>query len=100
MPRLAAVKSEMARRDIEALIINNPSNLAYLTGHTGGPTTIPQRLVVSSHKEEPTFVVRKMDAPAALHQTFLQHSSVIGYPEKPHRQSCRGRLRRSDRFAQ
>jgi len=81
MRRLAVVKSAMARRDIDALIINDPANLTYLTGHTGGPTVIPQGLVVSVHKEEPTFIVRKMDLPAALHQTFLQHSNVIAYPE-------------------
>lgn len=79
--RLSAVKSDMARRDIEALVVNSPSNIAYLTGYTAGSAYVPQALVVSAHKKEPTFVLRRMDAPAAIHQTFLEHDNVIGYPE-------------------
>ncbi|MCP3392276.1 Xaa-Pro peptidase family protein [Bradyrhizobium sp. CCGB12] len=79
--RLAAVKSEMARLDIETLFVVDVANLTYLTGHWGAPTTIPQGLIVSLREEEPAFIVRKMDVPAAHHQTFLQRGSVIGYPE-------------------
>ncbi|MCK1675352.1 Xaa-Pro peptidase family protein, partial [Bradyrhizobium sp. 150] len=38
-------------------------------------------LVVSMHQEEPTFILRKMDAPAALHQTFMERGKVVTYPE-------------------
>ncbi|MBT1516663.1 Xaa-Pro peptidase family protein [Bradyrhizobium sp. SRL28] len=79
--RLAAVKSEMARRDIDTLIINNSSNITYLTGYTAKSGYVPQVLVVSIHKEEPTFILRKMDVPAAIHQAFLERGNVIGYPE-------------------
>jgi len=37
--------------------------------------------VISKDKTEPVFFLRRQDAPAAVHQTYLQPSSVIGYPE-------------------
>lgn len=79
--RLAAVKSEMASRGIEALVVNNGSNITYLTGYTALSGYVPQGLVVSAGKEEPTFILRRQDAPAAVHQTFLARENVIGYPE-------------------
>ncbi|ESZ55495.1 hydrolase [Mesorhizobium sp. L103C119B0] len=79
--RLGAVKSEMAQRDIEALVVTNSSNITYLTGYTARSAYVAQGLVVSIHQEEPTFILRKMDAPAALHQTFMERDKVIGYPE-------------------
>ncbi|WP_024520839.1 Xaa-Pro peptidase family protein [Bradyrhizobium sp. Tv2a-2] len=79
--RLAAVKAEMARREIDALVVSNPSNIAYLTGHTAYSSYVPQGVVVSVHEEEPTFIVRHMDALAAFHESFLGQRNVIGYPE-------------------
>ena len=79
--RLAAVKSEMAGRDIDALIVSNSSNITYLTGYTARSGYVPQGLVVSIHEEEPTFILRRQDAPAAIHLTFLERGKVIGYPE-------------------
>ena len=37
--------------------------------------------MVLSREELPTFILRRQDAPAALHQTYLTHRNVIGYPE-------------------
>lgn len=79
--RLAAVKSEMAQRDIDALVVSSPANITYLSGHTAYTSYVPQGLVVSMHKEEPTFIMRRMDAPAAIHESFLDRNNVIGYPE-------------------
>lgn len=79
--RLAAVKSEMARRDIDALVVSHSSNITYLTGYTARSGYVPQGLVVAIHKEEPAFILRQMDAPAAIHLTFLERSNVIGYRE-------------------
>lgn len=79
--RLAALKSEMARREIDALVVNNMSNITYLTGYTAKSGYVPQGLVVSIHVEEPTFILRRQDAPAAIHQAFMDRGKVIGYPE-------------------
>lgn len=80
--RLAAVKSEMARRQVDALVVVNTANITYLTGFTAMPVGyIPQGLVVSADREEPTAIVRLMEVPAVIHQTFLDRNSVIGYSE-------------------
>ncbi|MCK1688315.1 Xaa-Pro peptidase family protein [Bradyrhizobium sp. 145] len=81
--RLAAVKAEMARRDIHALVVNNAANVAYLSGYTvsGSWGSLAQALLVAIDKEEPVLVVRQCDAPAAIHQTFLERVNVIGFSE-------------------
>lgn len=79
--RLAAVKEEMGRRGVEALVVTAPANITYLTGYTSKSGYVPQGLVVSLKDEEPTFLTRQMDAPAAIHQMFTDRSRVIGYPE-------------------
>lgn len=79
--RLAAVKSEMAKRGVDSLIVNSPSNITYLSGHTAYTAYVPQGLVVSMQEEEPTFIMRRMDAAAAIHESFLDRNNVISYPE-------------------
>lgn len=79
--RLAAVKAEMARREIDALLVRSDANITYLTGYTARSGYVAQGLVVLGRAERPTFVLRRQDAPAALHQTYLTHLNVIGYPE-------------------
>lgn len=79
--RLSAVKAEMIRREVDALVVTTPANITYLSGYTSKSGYVPQALVVSASDEEPTFVTRRMDAPAAIHQMFVHRSRVIGYPE-------------------
>ncbi|WFU62624.1 M24 family metallopeptidase [Bradyrhizobium brasilense] len=79
--RLAAAKSEMKRREIDALIVSDTYNITYLTGYTANSGYVPQALVVSLHEEEPTFILRRQDAPAAIHQTFMDRDRITGYPE-------------------
>lgn len=79
--RLTAVKSEMERRNVEALVVTTPANITYLSGYTSKSGYVPQGLVVSLKDEEPTFIARRMDGPAAIHQMFVDRSHVIGYPE-------------------
>ncbi|WP_091968026.1 M24 family metallopeptidase [Bradyrhizobium shewense] len=79
--RVAAVKAEMTRRGVDALVVNNSRNVTYLTGCTARTGITPQAVVVSMGNEEPTFIMRGLDAPAAIHQSFLDRGRVIGYPE-------------------
>ncbi|UCI31897.1 M24 family metallopeptidase [Mesorhizobium sp. B4-1-4] len=79
--RHAAVKVEMAHRDLIALFISDPSNITYLTGYTTPSGYVPQGLVVTMADEEPTLVLRAMDAPAGVHQSFMDRDKVIAYPE-------------------
>ncbi|MCK1517516.1 aminopeptidase P family protein [Bradyrhizobium sp. 190] len=79
--RLSAVKLEMKRRETDVLVVTSPSNITYLTGYTAKSGYVPQGLVVSLKEDEPTFLTRRMDAPAALHQMFMDTGRVIGYSE-------------------
>lgn len=81
MRRLANVKAEMRKRGLAALLVNDPANIAYLTGYTAHSAYVPQGLIVDLDQEEPFFIVRKMDAPAGIYQTFLDRARVLGYPE-------------------
>ncbi|UFW71416.1 M24 family metallopeptidase [Bradyrhizobium sp. WU425] len=79
--RLAEVKLEMKRREIDALVVTTPANITYLSGYTSKSGYVPQGLLVLLEDEEPTFITRRMDGPAAIHQMFIDPSRVIGYPE-------------------
>nr|WP_229192098.1 aminopeptidase P family N-terminal domain-containing protein [Bradyrhizobium brasilense] len=79
--RLSAVKAEMERRRIDALVVTTPANITYLSGYTSKSGYVPQALVVFATDEEPTFLTRRMDAPAAIHQMFVDRNRVISYPE-------------------
>ncbi|WMY11050.1 M24 family metallopeptidase [Paraburkholderia phenoliruptrix] len=79
--RLAAVKSEMARRGVETLVVSFDRNMNYLAGYTARTAYVPQGLVVSMRQDEPTIILRLMDTYAAHYQTFLVREHVIGYPE-------------------
>ncbi|MBM7487852.1 Xaa-Pro aminopeptidase [Bradyrhizobium sp. USDA 3686] len=76
------MKSEMTRRDIEALFVSDPNNITYLTRYTTPLGYVPQGLLILLKHEEPTSILRLMDAPAAIHQTFLARDRIIGYPEE------------------
>lgn len=78
--RLAAVKSEMARREVEALVVTSWANITYLTGNRTRMFSM-HALVVSIRDEEPTLVVRGLDVVGCIHQTFLDRSKVIGYSD-------------------
>lgn len=79
--RLSAVKAEMKRREIDVLMISIPANVTYLTGYTAKSGYIPQGVIVSLNEEEPSFLTRRVDAAAAVHQMFMDSSRIIGYPE-------------------
>lgn len=79
--RLAAVKQDMERRDIDIIFITDASNITYLTGYAAISAYVPQGVVVSMHEKEPTIILRRMDAPAAIYQTFVDREKIIGYPE-------------------
>ncbi|WP_441258726.1 M24 family metallopeptidase [Bradyrhizobium sp. 521_C7_N1_3] len=79
--RLTAVKEAMKKRDVEALVVTTSANITYLTGYTSKSAYIPQGLIVELSEEEPTFFTRRMDAPAAIHQMFVDRGRIFGYPE-------------------
>src|SRR6516225_7914968 len=79
--RMAAVKAEMAKQGVETLVVINIKNITYLTGYTAKSAYVPQGVVVSASREEPAFILRQCDWPAALHQAWMSRDNIIMYPE-------------------
>ncbi|MER8880903.1 Xaa-Pro peptidase family protein, partial [Mesorhizobium sp. M0684] len=81
LQRLSAVKAEMERRGVDALVVNSTANITYLSGYTSKTGWQPQALIVSSIDGEPSFITCRKDAPAAIHQMFIDRSRIFAYPE-------------------
>ena len=79
--RLENVKKRMSDRGLDLLILTDPSNMNYLTGYDGWSFYVPQGVIVSLDKEEPTWFGRKQDSNGARITTYLQDENILGYPE-------------------
>lgn len=78
--RLTTVKAEMARRDVEVLILTHWANITYLTGNVTRMMS-QHALIVSMPDEEPALIVRAMCAPGAYHQSFMRRDKVVAYTD-------------------
>ena len=78
--RISKVRKSMDKKNIEVLIVTDPSNMAWLTGYNGWSFYVHQ-CVVLSLEGEPFWYGRGMDANGAKLTVFMQHENIIGYPD-------------------
>ena len=78
--RISKVRKSMDEKNIEVLIVTDPSNMAWLTGYDGWSFYVHQ-CVVLSLEDEPFWYGRGMDANGAKLTVFMQHENIIGYPD-------------------
>ena len=78
--RISKVRKSMDEKNIEVLIVKDPSNMAWLTGYDGWSFYVHQ-CVVLSLESEPFWYGRGMDANGAKLTVFMQHENIIGYPD-------------------
>jgi len=78
--RISKVRKSMDEKNIEVLIVTDPSNMAWLTGYDGWSFYVHQ-CVVLSLDGEPFWYGRGMDANGAKLTVFMQHENIIGYPD-------------------
>ena len=78
--RISKVRKSMDEKNIEVLIVTDPSNMAWLTGYDGWSFYVHQ-CVVLSLEEEPFWYGRGMDTNGAKLTVFMQHENIIGYPD-------------------
>lgn len=79
--RLSRVRAEMARRNLDALVVADPANIYYLSGYNAWSFYTPQVLFVPLDGE-PKLAMREMDALGA-HRTAVRFADdVLGYPEE------------------
>jgi Xaa-Pro aminopeptidase len=78
--RLYRVRQSMRGRNLDALIIGDPSNINWLTGYDAWSFYTPQMMLVGLDKG-PFWMGREMDAGAARFTTYLTSDQIIAYPE-------------------
>jgi ectoine hydrolase len=78
--RLAKTRKAMAARGLDALIVTDPSNMAWLTGYDGWSFYVHQCVVVGP-EGEPVWFGRGQDANGAKRTTYLSHDHIVGYAD-------------------
>ncbi len=76
--RLAKVRAEMALRGIEALFVEDPSNMAWLTGYDGWSFYVHQGVVLLM-SGEPLWWGRAMDVNGARRTAWLSEDNLRPY---------------------
>ena len=78
--RLERVKSTMADRNLDGLVIGDPANMNWLTGFDAWSFYVPQIMLVT-HDKAPIWMGRMMDAGAVKLTTHLSDESIQPYTE-------------------
>ena len=79
--RLHAIRTEMARRNLDLLIVNDVANQHYITGYDGWSFYTPQVVLVPITDDEPVWIGRAMDAAGGLLTAWMTPENVVGFPE-------------------
>ncbi|MBC58665.1 MAG: ectoine hydrolase DoeA [Confluentimicrobium sp.] len=78
--RLAATRAAMEARGLDALIVSDPSNMAWLTGYDGWSFYVHQCVIVGP-TGAPVWFGRGQDANGAMRTCYMADSDIIGYPD-------------------
>ncbi|HEX5079290.1 MAG TPA: ectoine hydrolase DoeA [Geminicoccaceae bacterium] len=78
--RIAKTRRAMAARDIELLIVSDPSNMAWLTGYDGWSFYVHQ-CVLLARDGDPVWFGRGQDANGARRTVFMADGDIVGYPD-------------------
>lgn len=78
--RLAKVRAAMAERDLDALLVTDPSNMAWLTAYDGWSFYVHQAVIVLPDAD-PIWWGRAQDANGALRTVWMEDDRVMGYAD-------------------
>ena len=78
--RLHKTRAAMSAKNIDCLIVVDPSNMAWLSGYDGWSFYTHQCVIVQ-HDREPIWWSRGIDAAGALRTVYLDDDNIIGYPD-------------------
>lgn len=78
--RLARVRTAMAQRGLDAMVIGDPANINWLTGYDAWSFYTPQ-MMLAGMQDGPFWTGRLMGAGAARFTTHLTEQQIIPYPE-------------------
>ena len=79
--RLEKIKSSMSNKELDLIIITDPSNMNYITGYDGWSFYVPQGVIISLEYNQPIWFGRMQDSKGAIVTTFLKKENILGYPE-------------------
>ncbi|MFZ0216041.1 MAG: Xaa-Pro peptidase family protein [Candidatus Dormiibacterota bacterium] len=80
--RLARVRARMEAQDIDALVLQSPASMNYLTGYDAWSFYEPQAVLLDRSAEQPIWLGRPQDANSARLTTRLDEDHVLTYPEE------------------
>lgn len=78
--RIGKTRAEMAKRNLDMLIVTDPSNMNWLTGYDGWTFYVHQCVVVTL-SGDPIWFGRGQDGNGALRTCFMAPENMIGYPD-------------------
>lgn len=78
--RLAKVRAAMAQRDIDVLFIEDPSNMAWLTGYDGWSFYVHQGVLVFPDRD-PVWWGRRQDAQGARRTVWMDEADIGFYAD-------------------
>ncbi len=78
--RVVKTRDAMERSGVDAIIVSDPSNMAWLTGYDGWSFYVHQAVILTM-EDEPVWFGRSQDAAGAIRTTWLGDSSIVGYPD-------------------
>ncbi|MCI2393153.1 ectoine hydrolase DoeA [Aliiroseovarius sediminis] len=78
--RLGKTRRAMAQREIDLLIVTDPSNMNWLTGYDGWSFYVHQCVIVTLDGA-PIWFGRGQDAAGALRTCYMSPNNIIGYPD-------------------
>ncbi|MCB1395121.1 MAG: M24 family metallopeptidase [Rhodobacter sp.] len=78
--RLARIRAAMARDGLDALILSDPSNMAWATGYDGWSFYVHQAVVIGP-EGAPVWWGRAMDAAGARRTVWMGDDDIVGYDD-------------------
>jgi ectoine hydrolase len=78
--RLAKVRKAMGERGIDVLFVEDPSNMAWITGYDGWSFYVHQGVIVF-HDADPVWWGRSQDANGAVRTVWMGNEHVAGYAD-------------------
>ena len=76
--RLSKTRAAMLEKNVDCLIVVDPSNMSWLTGYDGWSFYTHQCVIVQ-HDHEPIWWGRGIDAPGAERTTYLDQDKILRY---------------------
>ncbi|QKS72148.1 M24 family metallopeptidase [Paenalkalicoccus suaedae] len=79
--RLLQTKERMAERNIDVLLLTDPSNMNYITGYDAWSFYVHQMVAIIIDEPQPLWFGRYQDANGAKLTTWVYDENIIAYPD-------------------